>query len=227
MARKPVERLQIPVGEAHTTAALDLNRGAFAGMLVLAHGAGGHMDHPMMTALADRLCGCGLVVVRFNFLYRAAGQGPPDRMPRLQSCFEAVVRYVRTLNPPRLLIGGHSMGGRVASLLAADGLDCDGALLLAYPLHPAGKPQQLRAAHLHRITVPVLSCNGTRDALCRQELLDPILDTLPRPWTHHWLPEADHSYTVTKRSGRTQHDVLAEIERHAAHWLATLPALRS
>ena len=103
------------------------------------------------------------------------------------------------------------MGGRAASMLAADGFVCDGLLLLAYPLHPAGKPDQLRDAHLPTIAVPVLCLNGTRDALCRRDLMEVVLERVGANWTMRWLEGADHSFHVLKSSGRTDAEVLGEI----------------
>lgn len=192
-------------------------------LYVMAHGAGGHMEHATMDGLAAAVRGAGIDVARFNFLYREKGRGGPDRMPKLQACFAAVVDSVRTrVAPRRLLIGGQSMGGRCASMLAADGFATDGLLLLAYPLHPAGKPAQLRSDHLSDIEVPTLLFNGTRDSLCQQELMDEALAELPSRFTMHWLEGSDHGYKVLKRSGRTQQDVFDEIGAATRSWLAGL-----
>ena len=121
------------------------------------------MDDRAMLATAAALGARGMEVVRFNFPYRDKGSRRPDPMPVLRERFEAVVAGVRSKKT--LIIGGRSMGGRVASMLAADGFACNGLLLFAYPLHPAGQPEKLRDAHLPRIKVPVLCFNGTRDAL--------------------------------------------------------------
>jgi hypothetical protein len=165
----------------------------------------------------------GLAVVRFNFLYKELGSGRPDPMPLLKTCFAAVIRYVRDqLNPATLILGGRSMGGRVASMLAADGFDCSGLILLAYPLHPDGKPEQLRDAHLPAIRVPVLCFNGTRDSMCTPELMQRALARVQTVWTMHWLDGADHSFHVLKRSGRTDADVLAEVGDATAAWISTL-----
>jgi len=94
------------------------------------------------------------------------------------------------------------MGGRAASMLAADGFPCDGLLLLAYPLHPAGRPEQLRDAHLPAITARVLCFSGTRDPLCRRDLMESALEKVRTSWTMHWLDGADHSFHVLKSSGR-------------------------
>jgi predicted alpha/beta-hydrolase family hydrolase len=121
-------------------------------------------------------------------------------MPKLQACITAVVARAREeLDSKKLIIGGRSMGGRAASMLAAEGFKCDGLLLLAYPLHPAGQPEKLRDAHLPQIKVPVLCVNGTRDALCRRDLMDRAIANLA--WQMHWLEGKDHSFPVTDEVG--------------------------
>jgi predicted alpha/beta-hydrolase family hydrolase len=144
-------------------------------------------------------------------------------MPVLKaSIAEAVARAREQLAPRRLIIGGRSMGGRAASMLAADGFACDGLLLLAYPLHPAGHPEKLRDAHLPRIQVPVLCINGTRDALCERGLMDKTVKN--RSWQMHWLEGADHSFHVLKSSGRTDDDVMTELGNTARDWRSRLDA---
>jgi predicted alpha/beta-hydrolase family hydrolase len=179
-------------------------------VFVAAHGAGSHMDHRSMLQLSEVLRSRGFDVVRFNFLYREKDGRTPDRMPKLQSCFSAVVNRFRTELPgEKLIIGGRSMGGRVASMLAAEGFACDGLLLLAYPLHPAGQPERLRDAHLPSIKVPVLCINGTRDPLCQKDKMTRAIDGLG--WHMHWLEGKDHSFAVT-----------AEVGDVAARWLTDL-----
>ena len=153
-------------------------------------------------------------VVRFNFFYREKGARAPDRMPQLQACFRAVADQVRaTIGNKKLVIGGRSMGGRVASMLAAEGFACDGLLLFADPLHPAGRPERLRAAHLPNIRVPVLCVNGTRDALCTRGLMDGAIAGLG--WQMLWLEGKDHSFRVTAQVGAVAGDWLARISRAA------------
>lgn len=185
---------------------------------VCAHGAGGNMLDRGMQAVAKELRGRGLDVVRFNFPYSEKRSGRPDPMPVLRACIEAVMAEVEHEGP--LLIGGRSMGGRAASMMAADHIQCDGLLLLAYPLHPAGKPEQLRDAHLPSITMPALCLNGTRDALCRRDLMEAVLPRLHRSFRMHWLDGADHSFHVLKSSGRTDADVMEEIGSATEAWLA-------
>jgi predicted alpha/beta-hydrolase family hydrolase len=192
-------------------------------IFVCAHGAGGHMWDRNMNALAEALRQRGLGVVRFNFLYREQGSRRPDPMPRLKACMAAVIAHVRrALDPQMLVIGGRSMGGRTASMLCAERFACDGLLLLAYPLHPAGQPEKLRDAHLRDITVPVLCFNGTRDILCRRDLMERALATAASRWRMHWLEGADHAFHVLKASGRTDADVLAEVADETQRWVAQI-----
>jgi predicted alpha/beta-hydrolase family hydrolase len=173
-----------------------------------------------MLAVSAAMRAQGVDVVRFNFPYKERRSGRPDPMPLLKKTIEAVVARARSeLRPKTLLIGGRSMGGRAASMLAADGFACDGLLLLAYPLHPAGKPEQLRDAHLPRISVPVLCFNGTRDPLCTRDLMERVLEGVGDTWTMHWLDGADHSFHVLKSSGRTDAQVLAEIGDASGAWV--------
>lgn len=147
-----------------------------------------------MIAASQALEGVGLQVVRFNFPYREKGAKFPDPMPALQESMVRVVEEVHaSLHPSRLIIGGRSMGGRAASMLAAEGFACDGLLLLAYPLHPARRPDKLRDAHLPKIGVPVLCFNGTRDELCRRDLMENAIAGL-KNWRMHWLDGAGHSF---------------------------------
>jgi uncharacterized protein len=190
-------------------------------IFVCAHGAGGNMSDRAMLAAANTLRGRGFGVVRFNFLYKERGSGRPDAVPKLMDTVATVVDHVRTeLAPKTLIIGGRSMGGRAASMLAADGFDANGLFLLAYPLHPEGQPEKLRDAHLPRITMPVLCINGTRDGLCTPEIMMRVLTTVTAPWEMHWLDGADHSFHVLKSSGRNDAAVLAEVGDVSERWLS-------
>ena len=194
--------------------------GAEVAVFICAHGAGGNMSDRGMVATSNALRAHGLGVVRFNFVYKEKKSGRPDPMPRLMETVGAVVAHVRgELRPRRLIIGGRSMGGRAASMLAADGFAADGLLLLAYPLHPAGQPEQLRDAHLPRIRMPVLCFNGTRDPLCTRQLMERALTTVTAPWDMRWMEGADHSFHVFKSSGRTDAEVMDEIGRVSRDWL--------
>ena len=215
---------RVAVGADSTSAVLDrATSGAAVAVFVCAHGAGGSMHDRGMQQTAETMRRRGMDVVRFNFLYKEKKVGRPDPMPLLESTVSAVVARVRDeLAPRRLIIGGRSMGGRAASMLAARGFEADGLLLLAYPLHPAGKPAQLRDAHLPSIEMPTLCINGTRDALCTRKLMERALERVETTFQMHWIDGADHSFHVLKSSGRTDAQVMEEIGDVTGRWLATL-----
>ena len=215
---------RVRVGEEETSAVLEPALASAGGALfVCAHGAGGHMADRGMLGVTEQLRRRGLHVVRFNFLYKQKGSRRPDPMPRLKECIAAVAAHARREVAPRtLILGGRSMGGRAASMLAADGFPCDGLLLLAYPLHPAGRPEELRDAHLAKIAVPVLCLNGTRDTLCRRDLMEAVAERLRGRWTMRWLEGADHGFHVLKGSGRSDEEVLGEIAEASGVWVSGL-----
>lgn len=189
--------------------------------VVLAHGAGSTRDASLLVAVADGLAAAGCATARFNFPYRERGARVPDRAPVLEACYRAVLEALRAdpacAGTP-LVIGGASMGGRMATHLAAAGEPVAGVVLLGYPLHPAGRPTVTRSAHLPRIAVPMLFVTGSRDALCPLDDLRPVLATLPAA-TLHVVEEADHSFGVRVRSGRTRAAVCAEVVAAITAWL--------
>ena len=212
---------RVTVGDGTTSALYEPAHGKTSrAVFVCAHGAGGHMLDRGMQAVADTMRSAGLDVVRYNFPYREKESSRPDPMPRLMECVAAVAAHTRReLDPEILLIGGRSMGGRAASMLAAERFDCGGLLLLAYPLHPSGLPDQRRDAHLPSIRVPVLCFNGTRDALCRKDLMDKTVRSLRPTWTMHWLEGADHSFHVLRSSGRTDAQIFDEVGASTSSWV--------
>jgi predicted alpha/beta-hydrolase family hydrolase len=214
----------VAVDGAVVTAAFDpATTGGTAPVFLLAHGAGGNMADRGVMAASRELRGRGLHVVRFNFPYTERRSRRPDPMPLLQACIAAVAaRAQQDVDAACWIVGGRSMGGRAASMLVANGYACDGLLLLAYPLHPAGTPDKLRDAHLPRIATPVLCINGTRDPLCDRALMDRTVARLARNWTMHWLDGADHSFHVLKSSGRDDAAVMDEIGEATAVWVASL-----
>ncbi|HEV7389666.1 MAG TPA: alpha/beta family hydrolase [Gemmatimonadaceae bacterium] len=189
-------------------------------VFVFAHGAGGNMNDRGVVQTANAFRERGIGVVRFNFLYKEKKSSRPDAMPRLKETFAAVVARAREeLDPASLIIGGRSMGGRAGSMLAAEGFDCSGLLLLAYPLHPPGKPDQLRDAHLPSIAVPVICFNGTRDPFCTPRLMEDVLKRVKTDWEMHWVEGADHSFHVSKSSGTTDGEVLEGIASLVEAWV--------
>jgi predicted alpha/beta-hydrolase family hydrolase len=216
---------KVAVGAGETSAVFEPGAGESARLplFVCAHGAGGSMSDRGMLATANAFREHGIDMVRFNFLYKERGSGRPDPMPLLMETTAAVVARARAeLSPERLVIGGRSMGGRAASMLAADGYDADGLLLLAYPLHPAGQPEKLRDAHLSKIRMPVLAFSGMRDALCTRELMESALRTVPTSWDMRWIEGADHSFHMLKSSGTNDAAVIDGIAASSAAWLAQL-----
>lgn len=176
--------------------------------LVLAHGAGTPMDHPFMETVAAGLAQSGIRIVRFEFPYmrrrRTEGVRPgPDRPQVLEESWREVVAAVRA---EALFIGGKSMGGRIASMLADD-LGVSGLVCLGYPFHPAGKPDRLRVAHLESLRTPALICQGERDSMGRRAEVEqcPLAGTIAL----HWLPDGDHSFKPRKASGHTEAGNLA------------------
>lgn len=211
----------IVIGADQTQAVFEPAAGGASDVVfVCAHGAGGHMADRSVVAMTSALHQRAISTVRFNFIYKAKRQQRPDPMPRLVECFEAVIERVRSeIHPPRLIVGGRSMGGRVASVLASRGMPCDGLLLLAYPLHPPGQPDKLRVEHLPSIHVPVLCVSGTRDPFCTPELMTRTMAGLGPNWSMQWLDQADHSFHVPKSSGRTDADVIADAASAIERWI--------
>lgn len=185
--------------------------------LLLAHGAGQGSDAPFMQTIATGVAAAGMRVARFDFPYmrRARAEGrrrPPDRLPvLLQSMRDAIDALLATgVTRERLLIGGKSMGGRVASLLA-DQRRPAGLVCLGYPFHPPGKPERLRTAHLATLHTPTLICQGERDPFGRRDevsgyALSPAIRLA-------WLPDGEHGFKPRKASGHSEADNLAKAVR--------------
>lgn len=148
--------------------------------MVFAHGAGTDRSHPLVAGTAERIAASGIVVVTFDFPYRAEGRRwPPDRMPVLCACMEAVAAWARLAVPGRPFVGGRSLGGRAATVSVADGLEASGVICHAYPLHPRARPERVRAAHLPRVAVPMLFVRGTRDEMATDGPFDRAVRSLP------------------------------------------------
>ena len=198
--------------------------------VLLAHGAGADRNAPALVAVARDLAAGGVPSLRFDFPYRAAGRKSPDRPPvLLQAVRDAVadLSHRAGLPPERLVLGGRSMGGRYCSLAVGDREDplpALGLLLLGYPLHPAGKPDNLRVEHFPRLHLPVLFISGDRDALAGKEGLETWAGTIPGPVSFHWLAGGDHGFRVPKSlGGQGEAAVMAEVAGASARWVAALP----
>jgi uncharacterized protein len=180
-----------------------------ANTIVLAHGAGAGMDTDFMNAFAQGLAKHGLRVVRFEFPYMAAHREtgrsrPPDREPVLRETWHRVIESVEA---KALFIGGKSMGGRIASLVA-DEAEVAGLVCLGYPFHPTGKPDQLRVEHLKSIRTPTLIVQGERDPFGNRREASGY--SLSKHVQIHWLSDGDHSFKPRKSSGRTLEQNWAE-----------------
>ena len=164
-----------------------------APLVVFAHGAGTDQRHPMVTGVARALADAGHGVVTFNYPYTEAGRRAPDRAPKLLACHRAVIAEAHRRSGMAPIVAGRSMGGRMATMLAAEGADVAGVVCLAYPLHPPGKPERLRIEHLPAIDVPMLFFQGSRDSLSRSDLFDRHVRLLPTASVVD-IDGADHSF---------------------------------
>ncbi len=219
--------ITVPVDDGTTTARLYTAGGSRAGVtLVLAHGAGAPQTHPFMVACAEGLAARGIDIATFNFLYTERGRRLPDRLPALERCYRAVIATVMaepSCAGNRLVIGGKSMGGRVASHLAAAGDELaarlSGLVLLGYPLHPPGKPEALRVAHLSAIQVPVLIVQGERDPFGSPLELAPHFGQVPGAVSVRAVAQGDHSLVTPKRGNPPRDAVMAGVYDAIAVWL--------
>jgi len=192
--------------------------------VIVAHGAGNDMHNPLLVHFSEGLCRAGYLSLRFNFPYKEKGQRAPDPQPKLVRTWQAAFEFVRNhpeFGSPRIVAAGKSMGGRVASQMAADGLlPVEALVFLGYPLHPPGKKDQLRDAHLYRIAVPMLFFAGTRDALCDLDLLKNVLGRLSAPWELETIEDGDHSFALPKSFGMAAEDVYEKIMKKTDSWLS-------
>ncbi len=171
--------------------------------LILAHGAGAPMDSEFMNDMAQRLASLGIGVLRFEFPYMAqrridGGKRPPNPQAKLLECWHQVYAAVRAKVTGRLAIGGKSMGGRMASLIA-DEVSADALICLGYPFYAAGKPEKPRVAHLAELRTPTLIIQGERDALGNRKAVEQY--TLSSHIDVHWLPTANHDLKPLKAAG--------------------------
>jgi predicted alpha/beta-hydrolase family hydrolase len=189
-------------------------------VVVLGHGAGGSRSNPMLVALATALERSSRAALLYNFPYAERRQRRPDPPPVPEAATrEAAALALGASGAARIVHGGRSMGGRIASQVVAAGEPAAGLVFLGYPLHPPGHPEKRREAHLPGIGAPMLFVHGTRDAFARPDLLEALLARLGERAERHAVAEADHSFGVLKRSGRTPAEVEAEVVRSVLEWL--------
>lgn len=197
-------------------------------LVVLAHGAGAAMNSEFMAVVSSGLAAEGWWVWRFNFPYAQAGRKAPDKQATLEATWTEVARLAEVEAPERaVILGGKSMGGRVASQVVAAGAPAAGLVFLGYPLHPPGKPQQLRIDHLRSISVPMLFVAGTRDPFCPLPTLREATEQIPAPVALEVIEGGDHSFKVRKSSGRTTAETWASIPSLVGAWVRTISPSRT
>jgi hypothetical protein len=190
--------------------------------LILGHGAGADQTSGFMVGFANALAERGIDVVTFNFLYSEHGRRIPDPNGRLESCWRTVIEAARgrITSDDKLAIGGKSMGGRIASQVAAGGGgDLAGLVFLGYPLHPPGRPDRLRSAHLLDVKAPMLFVQGSRDAFGTPAELQPIISQLEPAADLFVVEGSDHSFKVPRSVGVKQQDVDGAIQDRIETWL--------
>ena len=193
--------------------------------LILGHGAGANQLSGFMRLFAAGLAERGLDVVTFNFLYMEQGRKIPDPAPRLEGCYRAVIDAAlkhKKLKENRLVIGGKSMGGRIASQVAAAAPDgIAGLVFLGYPLHPPGRPDKMRDEHLKDIHVPMLFAQGARDAFGTAEEIRAVIKNRRLPAELYVIEGGDHSFNVPKSLGVPQQNVYETIMNEVTRWVVT------
>jgi len=218
----PTQSLTIAVDAEQHVSGLLLAPAQARACYVLAHGAGAGMAHPFMAAAAQGLAARGIATLRYQFPYMERGSKRPD-VPRVAHAAvrAAVAEAARRLPESALFAGGKSFGGRMTSQAQAAAAlpGVLGLVFLGFPLHPAGKPSDERAAHLSEVAVPMLFLQGTRDELARRELLQPLVERLGARATLRLFDDADHSFHVPARSGRKDAEVLGDVLDALAGWI--------
>lgn len=192
---------------------------------LFAHGAGAGMATPFMETISSGLAQAGIRVVRFEFPYmlerRQSGKKrPPDRQPVLLESFCEQIQALKADGCRQLVIGGKSMGGRMATLLA-DEMTVSGVVCLGYPFHPPGKPEKLRVEHLEALHTPTLICQGERDTMGNRDEVSEY--SLSPEIRLHWLADGDHSFKPRKRSGHSEAENLQEAISAVTQFLNGLP----
>ena len=228
------EEVKVKIAERENVTALLYpapKRGRAGITVVLGHGAGANQLSPFMRLFASGLAERGFDAMTFNFLYMEQGRRVPDQKARLESCYRAVIASAvghKKLKGNRLVIGGKSMGGRIASQVAAteinltDGQEIAlaGLVFLGYPLHPPGNPEKMRDQHLKDIHAPMLFVQGSRDAFGTKDEIRAAIKKHRLPATIYAIEGGDHSCKVPKSQGVPQDQVYSEAMDAIARWLA-------
>jgi predicted alpha/beta-hydrolase family hydrolase len=194
--------------------------------VVLGHGAGANQLSGFMRMVASGLAARGFDAMTFNFLYKERGKSVPDPKARLESCYQAVIGAAlkhKKLKGNKLIIGGKSMGGRIASqVAAANPDDIDGLVFLGYPLHPPGNPEKLRDAHLKDVRAPMLFVQGARDTFGTADEIRAVIKRLRLPATLYMIEGGDHSFKVPKSAGIPQETIYEAVMDQVVEWTRTI-----
>lgn len=215
------QQLRIAVPGAGDVSALLLRPAKAHCLLVLAHGAGAGMHHSFLESLAAALAEAGVATLRYQFPYMEQGRKSPDRPDKLTATVQSAVSAAAKAAPGlSLFAGGKSMGGRMTSQAAAQGLlpDIKGIIFFGFPLHPPKQPGIKRADHLAKVEVPMLFLQGTRDTLADLSLIRSVCTKLGPRAALHIFETADHSFHVLKSSGKTDAAVMQELAQTTAAW---------
>jgi hypothetical protein len=227
MSPEAVESTFVAIAEKGAVSSLLLRPEGARWLLVLGHGASTDMRHRTLQTITERLDEVGIATFRYNFPYMERGGGGRDSQAVTLATVRSAVAAAHAAAPDLpLLAGGHSFGGRMTSLAAAESPleHVRGLVFFSFPLHPAGKPGTQRAEHLGQVSVPLLFLSGTRDELADLALLRPACERLGDRATLHLLDTADHGFKVQKRSRNSEEDVFVEMARVLNAWAtATLP----
>ena len=213
--------IAVSLPDGNTVSGLLLVPAAVRAGYVLAHGAGAGMSHPFMAAAAEQLADRSIATLRYQFPYMEQGGRRPDSPGVAHATVRAAVVQAGTLLPGLpLFAGGKSFGGRMTSQAQAEAPlpGIRGLVFLGFPLHPAKRPSLDRAQHLANVRVPMLFLQGTRDALAEHHLVARVVAELGTRATLTTIPDADHSFHVPARTGRTDAQVLAEVCDAIAAW---------
>jgi predicted alpha/beta-hydrolase family hydrolase len=221
------EEVSIFVGEAEAVSGVvcvpeEFKAGETTSVIV-AHGAGNDREHPLIATMSQGLAEAGFLTLRFNFLYREKGRRAPDPQDTLVLTWQAVYQFLKghpVYGADKIVAAGKSMGGRVASQMVADGLlPANRLIFLGYPLHPPGKKERMRDAHLYHIRIPMLFFVGTRDPLCDLAQLRGVLARLEAPSHLEPMEGGDHSFRLRKSADTTQQEIYNRILQQTVNWL--------
>ncbi|MGA3280984.1 MAG: alpha/beta family hydrolase [Smithella sp.] len=223
------KKLTIPVTKDESVSAIltmpPNKKRMYSAGVITAHGAGNDMENDLLVAFTDGLAKAGYPALRFNFPYKEKGLKAPDNPKKLEDTWAAVYRYFKedsTVHVNHIIAAGKSMGGRLASQMAAERkLPVEGLIFLGYPLHPAGDQSKIRDAHLYDIEIPMLFFAGTRDSLCDIAKLQSVLKKLSAPWKLEIIEGGDHSFHIPKSMGITKSEIFDRIVKTAKQWIET------